>query len=230
LFAGPLDRNDIHAHSTAVYLAGLYGTFRLRVAGGDWLSCRTAVIRAGTPYEFDMRGDPLGVFYLEPSVAGAEALAPLVGNGREVAGALIGNGGEAAAMRALYERRQDRGALIAGMADLLGFARQRGRRMLDPRVACAVEAIAADVTCATSVAHIAASVGLSASRFQYLFSAEVGVPFRRYRGWHRLRTAIREVVGGSNYTAAAHSAGFADQAHFTRDFRRTFGAPPSRGL
>ncbi len=56
------------------------------------------------------------------------------------------------------------------------------------------------------------------------------MPFRRYRAWHRLRAAIREVVGGSSLTAAAHAAGFADQAHFTRSFRRTFGAPPSRGL
>ena len=56
------------------------------------------------------------------------------------------------------------------------------------------------------------------------------MPFRRYRVWHRLRAAIREVAQGSNLTAAAHAAGFADQAHFTREFRRTFGAPPSRGL
>ena len=48
------------------YLAGLYGTFRLRIADSPWLSCRSAVIRAGTPYEFDVGGDPLGVFYLEP--------------------------------------------------------------------------------------------------------------------------------------------------------------------
>jgi len=53
------------------------------------------------------------------------------------------------------------------------------------------------------------------------------VPFRRYRAWHRLRAAIREVAGGSSFTAAAHAAGFADQAHFTRVFSRTFGAPPA---
>ena len=67
--------NDPHVHSAAVHLAGLYGTFRLRIAGGGWLSCRSAVIRAGTPYEFDVGGDPLGVFYLEPNLAGADALA-----------------------------------------------------------------------------------------------------------------------------------------------------------
>ena len=34
----------------------------------------------------------------------------------------------------------------------------------------------------------------------------------------------------SNFTEAAHAAGFADQPHFARDFRRRFGAPASPGL
>jgi AraC-like DNA-binding protein len=230
LFAGPLDHNDRHAHSAAVYLAGLYGPFRLRVGDAGWLSCQSAVIRAGTPYEFDMRGEPLGVLYLEPNVAGADALAPLVTGGREVDGALVGAGGETASLRALYEKRLDGDGIRLGPRDLIGFAQRRARRRMDARVARAVDAMSANASEGLPVAKIAAGVGLSASRFQHLFSAEVGVPFRHYRRWQRLRAAIREVIAGSNYTAAAHSAGFADQAHFTRDFRRTFGAPPSNGL
>lgn len=45
-----------------------------------------------------------------------------------------------------------------------------------------------------------------------------------------MRAAIRAVLGGNNLTAAAHAAGFADQAHFARDFRRTFGAPATPTL
>jgi AraC-like DNA-binding protein len=45
-----------------------------------------------------------------------------------------------------------------------------------------------------------------------------------------MRAAIREIVNGSSFTRAAHAAGFADQAHFAHDFRRTFGAPASRSL
>jgi AraC-like DNA-binding protein len=81
-----------------------------------------------------------------------------------------------------------------------------------------------------SAAAAASTVGLSPSRFQHLFTQEVGVPFRRYRGWQRLRAAIREAAHGTSLTAAAHAAGFADQAHFSRAFRLAFGAPPSRGL
>ena len=63
-----------------------------------------------------------------------------------------------------------------------------------------------------------------------LFSAAVGVPFRRYRGWLRMRCTIAAIVGGANFTRAAHEAEFADQAHFANAFRRTFGAPPARSL
>jgi AraC-like DNA-binding protein len=71
---------------------------------------------------------------------------------------------------------------------------------------------------------------LSASRFQHLFAEEIGVPFRRFRVWQLLRNAIGEIAAGSSFTTAAHSAGFADQAHFARAFRQAFGAPPSPSL
>jgi AraC-like DNA-binding protein len=228
LFAGPLQHNDSHAHSTAVFLAGLYGTFRLRVAGSAWLSCRSAVIRAGTPYEFDIGGDPLGVFYLEPSVAGADALAPLVAGAHEVNGALVSHA-DAPLLRSAFEQRPAGEALRAEVGDVVAHAKRTSRRIIDVRISRSVETLQA-ATNTVSVTQVAASSGLSASRFQHLFTREVGVPFRRYRAWQRLRGAIREAALGSNLTTAAHSAGFADQAHFTREFRRTFGAPPSRGL
>ncbi len=112
---------------------------------------------------------------------------------------------------------------------MVAHAKRRSRRVIDERISRAVGELQS-ATETVTVAEAAASAGLSASRFQHLFTREVGVPFRRYRAWHRLRAAIREAAGGSSLTTAAHAAGFADQAHFTREFRRTFGAPPSRGL
>lgn len=230
LFAGPLQRNAPHQHSVPVYLAGLYGNFQLRIDGMEWLSCRTAVVPAGVTYEFDMRGEPLTVVYLEPNVAGVDALTPLVSGGREVGGALVGCTGEVALLRALYEDADRRTYVGAVLNELMSFSKRKASRHIDRRVARAVAAMQTGKAAAMPAAAMAATVGLSASRFQHLFTDEVGVPFRRYRAWHRLRAAIREVVQGNNYTAAAHAAGFADQAHFARNFRRTFGAPASQGL
>lgn len=69
--------------------------------------------------------------------------------------------------------------------------------------------------------------GLSSSRLGHLFSAQVGVPFRPFALWLRLRGALACVASGANLTEAAHGAGFADSAHLTRTFRRMFGITPS---
>jgi AraC-like DNA-binding protein len=168
------------------------------------------------------------VFYLEPSVAGADALSPLVAGAHEVNGALVGQA-DAPLLRSAFELRPGGETLRAEVGDVMAHARRRSRRSIDARISRSVATLQA-ATDAVSVREAAAVAGLSASRFQHLFTREVGVPFRRYRAWQRLRAAIREVADGSSLTAAAHAAGFADQAHFTRSFRRTFGAPPSRGL
>jgi hypothetical protein len=46
-FTGPLHYNASHQHGAPVFLAVIYGSFPLRLHGGNWLSCRTAVIPAG---------------------------------------------------------------------------------------------------------------------------------------------------------------------------------------
>jgi AraC-like DNA-binding protein len=230
LFCGPLRHNASHRHAVPVYLAGLNGAFRLRVANARWRTCRAAVIPAGIAYEFDMNGEPLGVVYLEPSVAGAAALAGLLRDTDEEHGALLGKDGDGNALRAIYEDAGSGEWMAAALDDLVAFSHRRAPKSLDPRIARAVSLLQAADGELTSADAIARSVGLSSSRFQHLFTAEVGVAFRRYRGWRRLRLAISEIVSGSSITYAAHAAGFADQAHFAREFRRSFGAPATPSL
>ncbi|MCF7964748.1 AraC family transcriptional regulator [Methylobacter sp. Wu8] len=230
-FTGPLYYNASHQHGAPVFLAGIYGRFRLRLHGGDWLSCRTAVIPAGVLHELDVGGDPLTVFYIEPNIAAAEALKPLIRNTREVSGALIGTTGEVSFMRDLYEDRYNPQWTAEPLADLMDFSKRRSRaEPIDPRIAQVVEFLFEHGDDLTSVATLSEAVGLSASRFQHLFTKQIGVPFRRYRGWNRMRKAIREIIKGNNFTTAAHATGFSDSAHFSHEFRKTFGAPPTVGL
>ncbi|MDD4914855.1 MAG: AraC family transcriptional regulator [Methylococcales bacterium] len=230
-FTGPLYYNAHHQHGAPVFLAGIYGSFRLRMQGGDWVGCRTAVIPAGAVHELEIGGDPLTVLYIEPNVAGIRALTPLSRHTREVNGALVGSGGELAFMRALYEDRYNSEWSAEPLDDLLGFGKRRsGDAQTDPRIARAVEFLFEHGDDLSPVAVLAESVGLSASRFQHLFSEQIGVPFRRYRSWNRMRLAIREIIKGHNFTDAAHLAGFSDSAHFSHDYRKTFGAAPTISL
>lgn len=118
------------------------------------------------------------------------------------------------------------------LADLLGAPREQAGRV-DPRIATLIERIAESHDLPDDAGVAAASVGLSESRLVHLFSHEVGVPWRAFLLWTKLRRAIEAVATGSTLTAAAHAGGFADSAHFSRTCRVMFGISPhamTRGL
>lgn len=232
LFQGGLEYNALHSHSTAIFMTGLYEKFhiRLRVVGSGWIACSTAVIPAGVKYELDVRGNPLAVYYLEPNVAGVEALFPLLGPFDEVGGIGISQCKQVDILRQLYE--DPYGLEWAGLAlnDLIDFSKNRVRKKIDVRLTKVLRLLSDEPYDEHSMYQCSLQTGLSGSRFQHLFSSEIGVPFRRYRAWQRLRTVIREVLFGRNLTTAAHVAGYFDQAHFNHHFRQTFGAAPGKSL
>lgn len=229
-FAGPLTYNAAHSHGAPVYLAGLYGSFRLRVGPAPWTSCRTAVIPAGISHELDLGGEPVAVLYVEPGAMGIEALSSLVRQRHEIGGALTGRAGEINSLREVWEDRTSLGWIDEALDDLVGFGQIQADRVLDLRVARSVERLLDAGARLLSVAETAADAKMSVSRFQHLFTRDMRVPFRRYRAWLRMRRAIQAIVAGESFTSAAYSAGFSDQAHFAHDFRKTFGAPASRSL
>jgi AraC-like DNA-binding protein len=52
----------------------------------------------------------------------------------------------------------------------------------------------------------------------------------RYRTLRRLALARAAIEGGQSLAQAAAEAGFADQSHMTRQFKRTYGLTPARWL
>lgn len=76
------------------------------------------------------------------------------------------------------------------------------------------------------ITSIAPEVGLSAPRLRALVRQDVGIPLARLRRWGRLRTAVADLPDSTAALAAA-TAGFADQAHFTRTAHDFLGRTPS---
>ena len=99
---------------------------------------------------------------------------------------------------------------------------------LDPRITWAVGYMHDHIGDAFSMRSLAKQVNLSPSRFRALFTAQVGLPPATYLQRLRLRRArllvertflsIKEIMG---------LVGYNDPSHFSRDFRRQHGAPPS---
>ncbi len=230
IFAGPLNYNAPHSHSVPVLIAGLHDKFAIRFAHGPWQRVEAALIRAGTAYELDVGGKPVCVIYLEPCTAGFDALRPLIRGGEALNDAIVGNCSERSLLRQFYD---DPGSMNWASLALDEIVQRQPTsnkaETLDHRIARIMRRLQSEPD-PSPAADQAARAELSSSRFQHLFTENVGVPFRRYRAWCRLRNAVREVVSGASLTVAAHHAGFADQSHFSRMFRTTFGAPPSHTL
>jgi len=71
-----------------------------------------------------------------------------------------------------------------------------------------------------------AGLAISPAHLQALFVRDTGIAMRTYRLWRRLLAAL-VVYTRSDATTAAHAAGFADLAHFSRTCRRMLGYAPT---
>ena len=76
------------------------------------------------------------------------------------------------------------------------------------------------------IGEVAAGFGRSREGFSRMVRRELGVSPHAFRLLARLNRARQLLRAGEPIAAAAADAGFADQSHLTRLFRRTFGTTP----
>jgi len=102
------------------------------------------------------------------------------------------------------------------------------RAVRDERVRRAILIMEQNLSEPKSVARIATQLGVSARQLERRFLAEMGVgPASAYRAM-RLDYGRWLITDGARRVGdAASLAGFADSAHFTREFRKRWGAAPS---
>ena len=93
-------------------------------------------------------------------------------------------------------------------------------------VARAVAFIEASFAQPVSLATLAATAGLSVSRFATLFRQEVGISPHRYVCLVRVRHAQTLLRNGVPPSLVATEVGFFDQSHLGRHFLRTVGVTP----
>jgi AraC-like DNA-binding protein len=95
---------------------------------------------------------------------------------------------------------------------------------LDHRLVTAMNLLRDD---SVAMPDLAAAVGLSPQRLRALALRQLGLPLARWRVWSRLRRAAEAMSAGRTPAEAALEAGFADQAHLTRQMREMMGLTPA---
>ncbi|HUR21731.1 MAG TPA: helix-turn-helix transcriptional regulator [Vicinamibacterales bacterium] len=140
---------------------------------------------------------------------------------------------DTALSRALSEVRQS----AAGLDDGVTRVQQELLRWvtpgnIDPRVRSAVQAIDREQGL-VSIDDLAASVSLTRRHLERRFLKTVGITPKRLARITRFQHAL-SILGASDAarpgTRTAAACGYADQAHFIRDFRELAGCPPGEHL
>jgi AraC-like DNA-binding protein len=232
-----------HAHDAACLAVITRGALRIRARGrefvarpGDVFAANADVLHAGWPV--DDAGWSLRTMYVdldrlrgvltgEPVTSTGTLCGPFVQD-RELWTRLVA-AHECSEGGASGLRRDE--ALVAFTDHL--FARYLRPARLDDRVDGAPHAVRraqefldAHLDTRISLRDLAGVSGLPPSRLLRAFARAVGMSPHAWQRQLRLRHATTLIRGGISISDAAVAAGFADQAHFTRLFRRTMGIPP----
>ena len=177
------------------------------------------------------------MLYVDPGLVAREADG-LGLAGAEIARPALRDPPLAALFATLFARLTDTSAerlaveetLLATLARLLHRhgASPRGAFGLSPAIAAARRRLDEAPHLPASLAELAALAGCS--RFQLLrgFARECGATPHAYLLQRRVRLARARLAAGASPAEAALAAGFADQSHLTRAFRRQLGLTPAR--
>lgn len=210
IYAGPLGTTARHAHHAVQVLAAPDGV-TVDDGNGRRSEGPALVVPANAEHSLEAHGQPASVAYLDPLSIRVSS--------------------------EIIELRSDLPTPPARFEDIAAARRWaeltaaacggRSRSTCSDVVAAAMAEARRRLHATLRLGEVAAALGFAPSTITHRFTAEVGIPFRRWVLWERLQLAAGAVRRGDNLTTAAHAAGFADSAHLNRTFRSMFGLTPS---
>lgn len=217
--------NEPHSHHAVQVTLALDGDFEFE-SGDHRVAGDVVAVAPDAPHAFNARGLFAHV-YIEPECRAGRAAASQLFEGDEplacVEGVDLDDLAIDMATAFSRPRRDDRELIDLGRRVIQLLAGETSAPEPDARVSRIVAWAQAQLDNPIGLADAAELVGLSKARLRHLFVEQTGLPFKTYLLWLRLMKGLEEFAAGASLTDAAHDAGFADSAHFSRTFRRMFG-------
>ena len=119
-------------------------------------------------------------------------------------------------------------AVADGLVALSGYPERRPAAIDVQAVELARDYLAAHAHEQTSASVLEKIAGTDRFTIARHFRWAFGTSPDRYRTLRRVALARAAIEGGQSLAEAASEAGFADQSHMTRQFKRTYGLTPGR--
>jgi AraC-like DNA-binding protein len=218
-YVGPGGSSDRHSHHALQLAISFDEPLELQLDDRQ-VRARAVLVGSGVPHAFRTGGRRIFYALIEPHSTIGFSLVHRTAQitGRDLADVLPIGDAPAAERDALIDYTHR-------MLDLLGP--QPPASPLSEPVISALAYLDRELDQSPRLAQAARAAHISPSRLTHLFSEQVGIPFRRFVLWLRLRRAAEHVWRTRSLTEAAHAAGFSDLAHFSRVCRATFGVAPT---
>ena len=202
-------RTHVHSNLASCILFGRERSLSVEAADGTFWG-DAILVDANWPHAVDFHGGTAEVIYLasdQDERRGARAL-------------------PTAALRIL-EDRIDRWSVdsAADLVDCLGFVAP----LSDPAITAIRHRIDFDPMLRLSEIEASRIARLERTTMLRRFKRQTGMTFRAYKNWTALKHAARLIGKGEALGVAGLDAGFADAAHFSRQYRATFGLSPTEG-
>ena len=97
----------------------------------------------------------------------------------------------------------------------------------DPRAERVAAMLRADPADRRPLAELAAAAGASHRTIERLFASETRMSFGRWRGRHRMITALEQLAHGDSVSNVAYAVGYETPSSFIAAFRASFGTTPT---
>jgi AraC-like DNA-binding protein len=121
------------------------------------------------------------------------------------------------------ETSQEKARALASVAQLLLADAEP-----DPEISRSASAVLTHAQAGAKVTTIASELGWSTRRLHRFCLTTFGIPAALLRGLYRFRTAHALLTAGDSPAMVAAQAGYADQAHLTRELKRFALTTPAR--
>ncbi len=213
-----------HSHHAVQVTFALDGWYRLE-SGALWVDTPVAAVAPDARHAITANGT-VAFVYIEPESTTGRAIVRRLFAERRLTAVETALFGKLPA-RLLAEFRDpsvtEARLIDIGRAIVSALAGEIEIATPDERVSKVLSWANAHLATSVRLADAAKVAGLSPDRLRHIFVRHTGLPFRTYVLWLRLLKALEAFSHGESLTQAAHMAGFADSAHLSRTFRRTFG-------